>query len=161
MTNLQNRPIPQQGILFSVNDDLFALDLALIREVVIPEARPAPLPLTPHFIKGLVLCRNEIYPIVHLGTNKNNNSEEQDEARIILVSKGPQILALFADQLHNIYQFPSEFQTDPQRIPFDLREIVDTTFETPIGQAYYLDFQKLYDGLINQANQLDKAEKAQ
>lgn len=150
----QTLTLPKQGILFSVDKNLFAIDLSIIKEVILPETRFAQLPMTPPFVKGLIESRNNVYPVIRLSPIESTEVKEGN--RLILVEKDDHLLALYVDELHNIIPFTEDFSTQTH-IPSELKDMVDLCVETPFGTAFYLDFGTFYSKLRFQANQLDLA----
>lgn len=146
-----HHPLEMNVMLFNVGTDLYAIDLSLVKEIILPPSHLAQLPITPPLLRGLILSRNDIYPLVHLSKEALNLTHE--EARVILLTEGKRRLAIYTEHLHDILSFSSKSLVEsdsPNKF-----EWISGMFETPKGNAFLLDFEKLYTTLVDQANQAD------
>lgn len=146
-----HHPFEMNVMLFNVGTDLYAIDLSLVKEIILPPSHLAQLPISPPLLRGLILSRNNIYPLVHLSKTALNLTH--DEARVILLTEGERRLALYTEHLHNILSLSSKSVVErdsPNKFKW-----VFGMFETPKGNVFLLDFEKLYSTLVDQANQAD------
>jgi chemotaxis signal transduction protein len=150
-SHLQNQLFEMDVMLFNVGADMYAIDLKFVKEIILPTSHYARLPITPPLLSGLILSRDEIYPLVHLGERSKDLND--DETRIILLTEGERRMALYAEQLHDILLLSSTNRADDEALahPF----WVLWSFETEKGKVLLLDFEQLYTSLVEQASTVD------
>jgi chemotaxis signal transduction protein len=153
MTELtpSNHPFEMDVMLFNVGTELYAIDLRLVKEIILPPSHLAQLPITPPLLRGLILSRNDIYPLVHL--SKNDVDLTDDGARLILLTEGERRIALYTEHLHDILLLSSENRVDDGSDAH--QNWILGAFETPKGNIFLLDFEQLYTTLVSQAGQID------
>lgn len=149
----QTQALPNQLILLSIKDDLYAVDLSFINEITVIETQPCQLPMSTPYIKGLIQSRNQVYPLVAFGDLKDVDPEE---SRVILLSSNERYLALYTERLHNILTCKPEDFT-----PIEGKQSNETLFpslsvSTPEGEAQLIDFDLLYNYLTKAAEKLDQ-----
>jgi chemotaxis signal transduction protein len=148
---LQNQSFEMDVMVFNVGVTLYAIDLKFVKEIILPSSHLAQLPITPPLLKGLILSRDEIYPLVHLGEHSTDLTD--DEARVILLTEGERRIALYTEQLHDILVLSStnKMEDEASIAP----ESTHGAFETEKGNVLLLDFEQLYASLVDQANKAD------
>lgn len=144
------RKLPEQVILLNLNSRLFALDLKIISEIILPNVMISRLPMTPPHIKGLILSREQMYPLVQFGSS----TKESDDTRILLLNLDNRYLAILVDALLDIVMCTPEMMIDSES-----SDILYTPFSinTTHGEARFIEITQLYVQLIQQANQLDQS----
>ncbi|HSU79440.1 MAG TPA: chemotaxis protein CheW [Candidatus Angelobacter sp.] len=138
-------------MLFSVGVTTYAIELNLVKEVILQPCHLTQLPIPPPLIRGLILSRNEIYPLVHLG--EHDVDLNNDEARVILVTDGERRAALYAEHLHDIRSLSTTNQLNDEATVNP--ECIHGVYGTQRGNVLFVDFIQLYAVLVEQADQVD------
>jgi purine-binding chemotaxis protein CheW len=95
-----------QVACFSLKDDLYAVDIMRIREIIRPQ-KLTPLPQAPPFVDGIINLRGVVIPVVDL--RKRFNMEARDvsaSTRLLIVKLSAQILGLVVDDVKEVITVP-------------------------------------------------------
>lgn len=99
----------EQWISFSINSDIYAQSIAVIREIV-PYREASPVPGAPPEVEGIVNIRGEVISIINtrrlLGVP--DNIELDQDARILILESGAHLLGFSVDKVSEIVGFNNE-----------------------------------------------------
>jgi len=94
----------QEGalVLFSLDDQRYALDLGRVQRVVRVVA-VTPLPKAPPIVLGLVDCGGEVIPVVNLRKRFNHPPRDARLSdQLIIATTGRRTVALLVDSVHGV-----------------------------------------------------------
>jgi purine-binding chemotaxis protein CheW len=110
----------QQMIIFKVGDEAFAVDILLVKEVVMMR-EITPVPETAGFVEGVMNLRGQLVPVVdlrkRLRARRLANSHEQ---RILIARLDSQMIGLIVDGTSEVVRVGQE-QIEPA--PDMMREV--------------------------------------
>jgi purine-binding chemotaxis protein CheW len=95
-----------QVACFRLNDDLYAVDIMRIKEIIRPQ-KLTPLPQAPAFIDGIINLRGAVIPVVDL--RKRFDMAARDLAistRLLIVRLSDQTLGLVVDDVTEVITVP-------------------------------------------------------
>jgi purine-binding chemotaxis protein CheW len=99
----------RQLVLFRLGDDLHALDLHDIREII-PLRRATRLPGAPDFVAGLINVRGTIVTVVDLALRLCGRSVAADGS-VVLVEHGGKLVGVAVDEVLEVQRFrPDEIE---------------------------------------------------
>jgi len=87
-------------LIFKIREQEFAVDLDKSREILEVD-KVTLVPDSPDYIEGIIKLREEIIPLVDLGT-KINLGSNKDKNKVIIVSIQEVIVGLLVDQISEI-----------------------------------------------------------
>ncbi len=101
----------QQYITFYARGQLFGIDIMETREIVNLK-ETTEMPNAPEFVEGIVDLRGEIVPVIMLDkrltlTNNRENSIQENEKRVIIVSLQDNLIGLEVDEVEGIISLNS------------------------------------------------------
>jgi purine-binding chemotaxis protein CheW len=125
----------RQYLTFLIDDDVFAVDIAVVKELLELPAITH-VPMTPDFILGVINLRGNVVPVIDLGARLGrNNSRLSKRSTLILVNiDGPQethVMAIMVDEVNEIIILQ---QTDIQPPP-DFGADIRTEFIKGMGKV--------------------------
>jgi purine-binding chemotaxis protein CheW len=90
---------------FRVGDELYALDIMSIREIIRPQKLTA-IPKAPRFIEGVINLRGAVIPVADLRKRFDQTcSEETRKSRIIICSVSGRIIGLLVDEVLEVRRY--------------------------------------------------------
>ncbi|NVN99606.1 MAG: chemotaxis protein CheW [Geobacteraceae bacterium] len=95
-----------QVACFSLKDDLYAVDIMRIKEIIRPQ-KLTPLPQAPPFVDGIINLRGAVIPVVDL--RKRFNMEARDvsaSTRLLIVKLSAQTMGLVVDDVTEVITVP-------------------------------------------------------
>lgn len=95
-----------QVACFSLKDDLYAVDIMRIKEIIRPQ-KLTPLPQAPPFVDGIINLRGAVIPVVDL--RKRFAMEARDvsaSTRLLIVKLSAQTLGLVVDDVTEVITVP-------------------------------------------------------
>ncbi len=99
---MNNEITEVQLACFRLMDDLYAVDIMRIREIIRPQ-KLTPLPKAPPFIEGVINLRGTVIPVVDL--RKRFEMEQRGESaptRLLIVRIGGQSVGLVVDEVTEV-----------------------------------------------------------
>lgn len=97
---------------FSMNEKLYALDIALVREVVLHQSATG-VPDSPGFVEGVIDLRGEIVPVIDL-RKRLNLSITQTPQHIIIVQSKERVIGLVVDRVSEVIHLASKDLQGPE-----------------------------------------------
>jgi purine-binding chemotaxis protein CheW len=95
-----------QVACFRLNDDLYAVDIMRIKEIIRPQ-KLTPLPQAPAFIEGIINLRGAVIPVVDLRTRFGMPPLELTAAtRLLIVGMAAQTIGLVVDDVTEVITVP-------------------------------------------------------
>lgn len=98
-----NRELQEiQVACFRIGDDLYAIDIMRIKEIVRPLKLTSP-PKFPDFVEGIINLRGIVIPVVDLRKRFDlPESEQTINTRLLIINLSGQILALVVDEVTEV-----------------------------------------------------------
>ena len=84
-----------QHVCFMLAGGEYAVDIALVKEIIKPTMEPTPVPQSPFFVEGVIDLRGDIIPIIDLRKRFGIAPAESDPPSRILVIKIEDIIVGF------------------------------------------------------------------
>jgi len=102
---------------FRVGEQMYALDILRIREVIRPQ-KLTPVPKAPMFIEGVINLRGAVIPVVDLRKRFDQQVKKDNrKARILICVLGGKIIGLVVDEVVEVKNFSrQEIQPAPRFI---------------------------------------------
>ena len=98
---------------FEVHDQLFAIDVAHVREIVRMQ-EVTPLPMSPELIEGIAELRDGVVPVIDLGRALGEQPCRIDgRTRIVVVDFDELIVALVVEQATDVLSLDAASLEDP------------------------------------------------
>jgi len=95
-----------QVACFRLKDDLYAVDIMRIKEIIRPQ-KLTPLPQAPPFIDGIINLRGAVIPVVDLRKRFGMPARELTRAtRLLIVRLSGQTLGLVVDDVTEVVTIP-------------------------------------------------------
>ena len=96
-----------QVACFSLQNDLYAVDIMRIKEIIRPQ-RLTPLPQAPPFIDGVINLRGAVIPVVDLRKRFGMAAREEStvSTRLLIVRLSSQTLGLVVDDVTEVITVP-------------------------------------------------------
>lgn len=132
-----------QFVSFTLDDRMCGIRVDQIVEVLPGRAR-TPVPLSPPDVAGLVNLRGQVELCidlrVRLGIEPFGN--EEDEQMMIVVLVGDERAALLVDRIGDVVEVEDEqFETPPQTLPENLRDVITGAYKLPGRLLLALDVE--------------------
>ncbi|MDH4228413.1 MAG: chemotaxis protein CheW [Nitrospirota bacterium] len=95
-----------QLITFSLGEELFALDILKVQEII--RVSPiTPVPHTPDFVDGVLTLRGKIVPVIDLRTRLSlSRTGHGISTRVVVTNVRGQLLGLVVDRVHEVARLP-------------------------------------------------------
>lgn len=100
---------------FCLGDNLFAIDIMRIKEIVIPQ-KLAGLPLHSTQLEGMINLRGQVIPVMNLRSRFNMPPREGGVGKLIIVTVAGRQLALAVDDLDEVITVPVKGLSPPPDI---------------------------------------------
>lgn len=95
-----------QVACFRLKDDLYAVDIMRIREIIRPQ-KLTPLPHAPSFIDGIINLRGAVIPVVDLRKRFDMTARDvTTSTRLLIVRLAAQTLGLVVDDVTEVITVP-------------------------------------------------------
>ena len=95
-----------QVACFRLKDDLYAVDIMRIREIIRPQ-KLTPLPHSPSFIDGIINLRGAVIPVVDLRKRFDMTARDLTAStRLLIVQLSAQTLGLVVDDVTEVITVP-------------------------------------------------------
>ena len=102
---------------FRLGDDLFAIDIMRIKEIIRPQ-KLSSLPKAPPFVEGVINLRGTVIPVIDL--RKRFDMPEREESlpiRLLIVAVTGQLLGLVVDDVTEVVTVPvKDIKPPPQMV---------------------------------------------
>lgn len=101
----------QQYLTFSLGDQLFALEILCIREII-EYGNVTAVPMTPNFIRGVINLRGAVVPVVDLAVRFGRQARESTKRTCIVIVEfdapsGHQVMGLVVDAVSEVIEIPA------------------------------------------------------
>lgn len=102
---------------FRVGDQLYALDILRIKEVIRPQ-KLTPVPKAPRFVEGVINLRGVVIPVVDLRRRfDQSNTDTGQKTRIVISVLAGKVIGLMVDEVAEVKSFTrQEIQPAPRFI---------------------------------------------
>lgn len=95
-----------QVACFRLNDDLYAVDIMRIKEIIRPQ-KLTPLPQSPAFIEGIINLRGAVIPVIDLRKRFDMPARElTGSTRLLIVRLSAQTIGLVVDDVTEVITVP-------------------------------------------------------
>jgi len=104
--------VESQYVVFSINDQIFGIEISKIREVL-SYRKITPLPHVKGFVKGVINLRGIILPVFDLGEKFNFARNDYSPYHVIIVMElAGRVMGVIVDEISDVVEIaPEEFQT--------------------------------------------------
>lgn len=109
----------QQYLTFSLGDEMFAIGILAIREII-EYGNITEVPMTPPFIRGVINLRGAVVPVVDLAVRFGREAREDTKRTCIVIieiesDKGRQEMGIVVDAVSEVLEIPAaEIEPPPQ-----------------------------------------------
>ncbi len=140
----------QQACAFKVADHCFAIDSALVTEVL-HGGSLTPVPLAPEAIVGLLHLRGRIVPVIDMRRRLGFAAPRPSAGRVHLVLRQQEDwYSLLVDEVLDVHEFPTARIEQPVRGGGPATDAVTGVFAGPAGLVHFLDPQRIVQSLVRQ-----------
>jgi purine-binding chemotaxis protein CheW len=116
MTNNSYVLIEKQLVLFSLGEEVYGVDIAVVHEII----RMQPItkvPKTPHFVEGVINLRGKVIPVVNMRKRFNLEAiEETMNNRIVVVNISEENVGVIVDAVIEVLRIPADSIESPSDI---------------------------------------------
>ncbi|MCX7770946.1 MAG: chemotaxis protein CheW [Proteobacteria bacterium] len=88
-------------IIFTLNEDFFAIDLKMAREII-PCNDIKPIPSMPDFIAGVVHLRGFLLPLIDIKKILQISPDKSKKKKVIIIAWQKKIFGLLIDEIEDI-----------------------------------------------------------
>jgi len=142
--------IVQQACAFMVADHCFAIDSALVTEVLHGSSL-TPVPLAPESIVGLLQLRGRIVPVIDMRRRLGFAAPPPSAVRVHLVLRQQdEWYSLLVDEVLDVHDFPASRIEQPVKSDGPATDAVIGVFAGPAGLVHFLDPQRIVQSLVRQ-----------
>jgi len=130
----------QQFLTFSLGDEVFAMDIVRVREIV-QQGQMTVVPLMPAFVRGIINLRGAVVPVIHLESRFGRPiAQPGKKTCIVILDVGPEgdrvELGIWVDAVSEVIEIlPSQIEAPPQ-------------FGTTVPREFILGLGKVGEGFI-------------
>ena len=101
----------QQYLTFSLGEEMFAIGILAIREII-EYGQVTEVPMTPPFIRGVINLRGAVVPVVDLAVRFGRPPREVTRRTCIVIvevasPKGPQEMGIVVDTVSEVLEIPA------------------------------------------------------
>lgn len=133
-----------QFVSFTLADKLCGIPVERIVEVLPGRAR-TPVPLSPPDVAGLVNLRGQVVLCIDLRERlgvRPAGSDDGSGQMMVVVSVGGENVALLVDKIGDVVEVEDEqFETPPQTLPENLRDVITGAYKLPGRLLLALDVE--------------------
>jgi purine-binding chemotaxis protein CheW len=132
--------IPQQYLKFLLGDEVFAIDISAVREII-QHAAMTVVPLMPNFVRGVINLRGSVVPVIDLQSRFGRAQAVAGKKTCIIIfdvsREGEKMeLGLMVDAVSEVIDIaPSHIEPPPQ-------------FGTSIAREFIRGMGKMEEGFI-------------
>jgi purine-binding chemotaxis protein CheW len=91
---------------FSLGDNLFAVDIMRIREIIVPQ-KLSPMPSASELLEGVINLRGAVIPVMNMRKRFGLPvTDDTPEGKLLIVSLVRQLLALVVDDVMEVITVP-------------------------------------------------------
>jgi len=118
---------------FELGDELYAVPIGKVREIVGGAPRLTPIPNAPAFLKGLISLRGDVLPLVDLRKEFGLPAPPYDKFTVVLVTEVASVpVGVVVDRVVDVLAFgPGEVHSPPSGLSVRVR----TEFIRGLGQS--------------------------
>ena len=112
-------PEHRQYLTFMLNDEMFAIGILSIREII-EYGHLTPVPMTPPFIRGVINLRGAVVPVIDMAVRFGREAREVSKRTCIVVievrsDEGRQEMGIVVDAVSEVLEIPaSEIEPPPE-----------------------------------------------
>jgi len=130
----------RQLATFTVDGARYGVDVLLVREALRFQAR-TPVPLSPAGVAGLVNLRGEVVLAVDLRVRLGLEPLAEDaNPMMVVVQVDDEPISLLVDEVGDVVDVDeAQFETPPDTLPTELREVIRGAYKLPSGLLLDLD----------------------
>ncbi len=109
----------QQYLTFTLGDEMFAIGILAIREII-EYGDITEVPMTPPFIRGVINLRGAVVPVVDLAVRFGRNARENTKRTCIVIvevasGNGRQEMGILVDAVSEVLEIPaSDIEPPPE-----------------------------------------------
>ena len=108
---------PVELMSFTMDGQYYAVDIMLVREIR-GWSKPAPLPHSPKYMRGVINLRGTVLPILDLSARLNGTETEAGARNVIIVIEiADQVAGLLVDAVSDILTLKRDEMQAPPDIP--------------------------------------------
>lgn len=100
---------------FSLGDNLYAIDIMRIKEIVIPQ-KLSGLPLQSNQLDGMINLRGQVIPVMNLRSRFQMQPRDNGPGKLIIVTVAGRQLALAVDDLDEVITVPVKDLAPPPNL---------------------------------------------
>jgi len=130
----------RQLATFTLGGARYGVDVLLVQEALRSQVR-TPVPLAPPGVAGLVNLRGEVVLAVDLRVRLGLEPlAEGADPMMVVVQVGEEPVSLLVDEVGDVVDVDeSQFETPPDTLPAELREVIRGAYKLPTGLLLDLD----------------------
>jgi purine-binding chemotaxis protein CheW len=145
---------PAQYLTFTLADSLFAINIAMVREII-PSVAMTKVPMTPVFIRGVLNLRGAVVPVIDMQSRFGWDSAVVTQYTCIVIidarhSAGPTQLGLMVDSVSEVIEIaasdiepPPNFGTPVRHDLIEGMAKVDDHFLVILKPSHAFDLEVL------------------
>lgn len=146
---------------FSLGDELYAIPLLKVREVI---ARPetTPVPFTPNHFKGIMNLRGQVISVIDLRDKLGiANKQDSEETAVIIVDLEPIFLGVVVDSVNSVLNIKmTTVNETPQIESSKNSDYIEGVFRRDDSLILLLDIASVLDVEDKKAIETSMAKKA-
>jgi purine-binding chemotaxis protein CheW len=133
----------RQLCTFRLSDYHLGIDVECVREVI-RHRRPAPVPLAPPGVVGLINIRGQITTVVDLRARLGRSAAPPRDDSVGVVLQGPgRVVSLLVDVVGEVLTVDeATFEPPPETVREPARSLLVGTYNLPEGLVLVLDTEK-------------------
>ncbi|SFF95269.1 purine-binding chemotaxis protein CheW [Desulfotomaculum arcticum] len=108
MSNFAEQSKDLQVVVFSLDNQLFGLDITLVSEIIRLE-KITPIPNAPDYVEGIINIRGNVIPVISLHSLFNINTEGWNEnSRVIIAETGDLKFGIIVESVYEVRKISQE-----------------------------------------------------
>lgn len=108
MSNFADQVNDLQVVVFSLDKQLFGIDITCVSEIIRLE-KITPIPNTPFYVEGIINIRGKVIPVMNIHSLFNINSEGWNEnSRVIIAETGNLNFGIIVDSVYEVRKVSQE-----------------------------------------------------
>ncbi|WP_027363363.1 chemotaxis protein CheW [Desulfotruncus alcoholivorax] len=108
MSNFAKELNDLQVVVFSLDKQLFGIDITVVSEIIRLE-KITPIPNTPNYVEGIINIRGKVIPVINLHSLFNINAEGWNEnSRVVIAETGESKFGIIVDAVYEVRKISQE-----------------------------------------------------